>query len=99
MTRSPNREPVSMHEPQEIRDRYGPLVWSTVYRILRDYSEALDCCQDVLCEVLQQDSDFVFDTKMDESLFSTVPPEGYEIEERVPDESCGSYPQKDSPTS
>lgn len=43
-----------MHEPHEIRDRYGPVVWSTVYRILRDYSESLDCCQDVLCEVLQQ---------------------------------------------
>lgn len=49
-------------------------------------------------EIREVYSDFVFDAKMDESLFNTVPPEGYEIEERVPDESCDSYPQKDSET-
>jgi len=49
-------------------------------------------------EIREVYSDFVFDARMDESLFRTVPPEGYEIEERVPDESCDSYPQKDSET-
>ncbi len=43
-----------MHDAQEIRDRYGPLVWRTVYRILGNDADALDCCQDVLCEAWQQ---------------------------------------------
>jgi len=30
------------------------LVWNTVYRILRDHAESLDCYQDVFCEVLQR---------------------------------------------
>ncbi len=43
-----------MHEWEEIRSRHGPLVWRTVYRILGDYAEALDCYQDVFCETLQR---------------------------------------------
>jgi RNA polymerase sigma-70 factor (ECF subfamily) len=43
-----------MHELEEVRRRYGPVVWKTVYRILRDHSEALDCYQDVFCEILQR---------------------------------------------
>jgi RNA polymerase sigma-70 factor (ECF subfamily) len=39
---------------EEIRSRHGRLVWDTVCRILRDYTESLDCYQDVFCEVLQR---------------------------------------------
>lgn len=42
-----------MNTLEEIRSRHGPLVWNTVYRVLRDYTESLDCYQDVFCEVLQ----------------------------------------------
>ncbi len=42
-----------MNDLEEIRSRHGPLVWNTVYRILRDYTESLDCYQDVFCEVLE----------------------------------------------
>jgi RNA polymerase sigma-70 factor (ECF subfamily) len=43
-----------MNTLEEIRARHGPLVWNTVYRVLRDYTESLDCYQDVFCEILQQ---------------------------------------------
>ena len=43
-----------MHDEQEFRDRYGPLAWRTVYRIFGDFQEALDCCQDVLLGMFQQ---------------------------------------------
>ena len=43
-----------MHELEAIRNRHGPLVWRTVYRILGDYSESLDCYQDVFCETLER---------------------------------------------
>ncbi len=43
-------------------------------------------------------SDFVFHAELDESLFSTAPPEGYEVEERVPDQSSDVYPEKDAET-
>ena len=39
-----------MDEWQKICDQYGSLVWATVYRILSDENEALDCCQDVFSE-------------------------------------------------
>ena len=29
-------------------------MWSTVYRILRDHAESLDCYQDVFCELLER---------------------------------------------
>jgi RNA polymerase sigma-70 factor, ECF subfamily len=41
-----------MHDWPEIREQHGPLVWRTVYRILRDHAEALDCLQDVFAEVI-----------------------------------------------
>jgi RNA polymerase sigma factor (sigma-70 family) len=41
---------------EEIRSRHGPLVWNTVYRVLRDYADSLDCYQDVFCEVLERHS-------------------------------------------
>jgi RNA polymerase sigma-70 factor (ECF subfamily) len=41
-----------MNNLEEIRSCHGRLVWSTVYRILRDHAESLDCYQDVFCELL-----------------------------------------------
>jgi RNA polymerase sigma factor (sigma-70 family) len=41
---------------EEIRSCHGHLVWQTVYRILKDHAEALDCSQDVFCEVLERAS-------------------------------------------
>ena len=43
-----------MHDWPQIHERYGPLVWKTVYRILRDHAEALDCFQEVFAEVLER---------------------------------------------
>jgi RNA polymerase sigma-70 factor (ECF subfamily) len=43
-----------MHDAEATCDRFGPLIWRCAYRILGDYAEAQDCCQDVLCEILQQ---------------------------------------------
>ncbi len=43
-----------MNDLEEIRSCYGRLVWNTIYRVLRDHAEALDCYQDVFCEVLQR---------------------------------------------
>ncbi len=39
---------------EEIRSGYGRLVWSTIYRVLRDHAESLDCYQDVFCELLER---------------------------------------------
>jgi RNA polymerase sigma factor (sigma-70 family) len=43
-----------MNDLEEIRSRHGRLIWNTVYRILKDYTDALDCYQDVFCEILQR---------------------------------------------
>jgi RNA polymerase sigma factor (sigma-70 family) len=43
-----------MNNLEEIRTCYGRLVWSTIYRVLRDHAESLDCYQDVFCEILQR---------------------------------------------
>jgi RNA polymerase sigma factor (sigma-70 family) len=43
-----------MKDLEEIRSRHGCLVWNTVYRILRDHADSLDCYQDVFCEALQR---------------------------------------------
>jgi RNA polymerase sigma factor (sigma-70 family) len=43
-----------MNDLEEIRSCYGRLVWSTIYRILRDHAESLDCYQDVFCELLER---------------------------------------------
>jgi RNA polymerase sigma-70 factor (ECF subfamily) len=39
---------------ETVWQRYGSLVWATVYRILGDHARALDCCQDVFAEVLER---------------------------------------------
>ncbi len=49
-------------------------------------------------EIREVFSDFVFDAPLDEALFSVKPPEGYAVEERVPDPSNDSYPEKDAAT-
>jgi RNA polymerase sigma-70 factor (ECF subfamily) len=43
-----------MDEWNDVYERYGSLVWATVYRILGRHAEALDCCQDVFAEVLDR---------------------------------------------
>jgi RNA polymerase sigma-70 factor (ECF subfamily) len=43
-----------MDEWDKVYERYGALVWATVYRILGDHARALDCCQDVFAEVLDR---------------------------------------------
>jgi RNA polymerase sigma factor (sigma-70 family) len=43
-----------MDEWIEVYERYGSLVWATVYRVLGNHAEALDCCQDVFAEVLDR---------------------------------------------
>jgi RNA polymerase sigma-70 factor, ECF subfamily len=40
-----------MDEWDDVYERYGSLVWATVYRILSNHAEALDCCQDVFAEL------------------------------------------------
>lgn len=39
---------------REIRDQHAAPVWTTVYRILKDHAEALDCCQDVFLEAFRR---------------------------------------------
>jgi RNA polymerase sigma factor (sigma-70 family) len=43
-----------MPDWRQLREQYGPLVWTTVYRILADEAEASDCFQDVFAEVLER---------------------------------------------
>jgi RNA polymerase sigma factor (sigma-70 family) len=40
-----------MDDWSQIHEQYGSLVWATVYRILDDHTEALDCCQEIFLEV------------------------------------------------
>lgn len=41
-----------MEDWNRIHDQYGSLVWETVYRILMNHTDALDCCQDVFAELV-----------------------------------------------
>jgi len=43
-----------MHDWQEIRLKYGQLVWQTAFRVLADDSDAMDCYQDVFLEAFQR---------------------------------------------
>jgi RNA polymerase sigma factor (sigma-70 family) len=45
-----------MPDWHQLREQFGPLVWTTVYRILADDAEAADCFQDVFAEVLERAS-------------------------------------------
>lgn len=42
-----------MEDWRRIREDHGPLVWSTVYRILGNFADASDCFQDVFAELLE----------------------------------------------
>jgi RNA polymerase sigma factor (sigma-70 family) len=46
-----------MHDWDQICKVHGPLVWRTVYRTLNDYTQALDCYQDVLLEAFERTKD------------------------------------------
>jgi RNA polymerase sigma-70 factor (ECF subfamily) len=46
-----------MDEWNDVYERYGSLVWATVYRILANHAESLDCCQDVFAELLRRGQD------------------------------------------
>ncbi|HUE15936.1 MAG TPA: sigma-70 family RNA polymerase sigma factor [Planctomycetaceae bacterium] len=46
-----------MHDWQDIRRRYGTLVFGTVYRILKRHDQALDCYQEVFLEAFEQCGD------------------------------------------
>jgi RNA polymerase sigma-70 factor (ECF subfamily) len=39
-----------------IREKHGPVVWETVYRILANHADACDCFQDVFTEVMDRSS-------------------------------------------
>ena len=39
---------------EQIRDRFGPLVWAVAMRILNHQADAFDCYQDVFLEVFQK---------------------------------------------
>ena len=43
-----------MEDWERIREQYGPLVWKTVYKILGNHTESLDCFQDVFAELLER---------------------------------------------
>ena len=43
-----------MDEWDEVYERHGSLVWATVYRVLGNHAEALDCCQDVFAELFDR---------------------------------------------
>jgi RNA polymerase sigma-70 factor (ECF subfamily) len=43
-----------MEDWEEVRRQYGPIVWATVYRIVRNRDQALDCCQEVFLEAFER---------------------------------------------
>ena len=45
----------------KIRQDCGPLVWATVYRILKNRDKALDCCQEVFLEAIKRSRKAVVD--------------------------------------
>ena len=42
------------HDWREIAKEHGPMVWRSVFRILRSHAESLDCCQDVMLEAFEK---------------------------------------------
>ena len=41
------------HDWWQITEEFGPLVWNSIFRILRSHSESLDCYQDVMLEAFE----------------------------------------------
>ena len=42
------------HDWEELCRVHGPMVWGTVFRVLNDHAEALDCYQEVFLKAYQQ---------------------------------------------
>lgn len=49
------------HDWDELCRVHGPLVWSTVYRVLNDHADALDCYQEVFLEAYRRTNDRAVD--------------------------------------
>jgi RNA polymerase sigma-70 factor, ECF subfamily len=49
-----SKQAVTMEDWEEIRRQYSPVVWATVYRILKNHDQALDCCQEVFLEAFER---------------------------------------------
>jgi RNA polymerase sigma-70 factor, ECF subfamily len=45
---------IGMEDWTDFHAQHSPLVWTTVYRILDNHAEALDCCQDLFAELIAQ---------------------------------------------
>lgn len=58
-----NRVYFTVNDWSEIEKRYGPIVWSTAYRILRNYDDASDCYQDVFVELYEKSKAQHFEVK------------------------------------
>jgi RNA polymerase sigma-70 factor (ECF subfamily) len=43
-----------MHDWRKITEQHGDQVWGTVFRILKNYDDAMDCYQDVFTEAFQK---------------------------------------------
>ncbi|HVC95963.1 MAG TPA: sigma-70 family RNA polymerase sigma factor [Pirellulales bacterium] len=48
-----------MDDWEEIRRQYSPIVWATVYRILRNRDQALDCSQEIFLEAFERSEENV----------------------------------------
>ncbi|MEM9644820.1 MAG: sigma-70 family RNA polymerase sigma factor [Planctomycetota bacterium] len=44
-----------MRDWDEIRTRHGPAIWATIYRVVRNEADALDCLQEVFTEAFTKD--------------------------------------------
>ncbi len=45
------------HDWDELCRAHGPLVWSTVYRVLNSHADALDCYQEVFLDAIRRTAD------------------------------------------
>jgi RNA polymerase sigma factor (sigma-70 family) len=43
-----------MEDCDEVRRKYAPLVWATVYRIVKHHDHAIDCCQEIFLEAIER---------------------------------------------
>jgi RNA polymerase sigma-70 factor (ECF subfamily) len=52
---------VKLHDWDELCRVHGPMVWSTVYRVLNDHADALDCYQEVFLDAYRRTSGHTVD--------------------------------------
>lgn len=45
------------HDWEQLCQTHGPLVWNTVYRLLNNHSDALDCYQEVFLDLFRRTAD------------------------------------------